>query len=185
MFTLDHKLLTARAGAMVLAAAGTVAASALYGRARLLRWGASDEEIVGPLPGDDLIGEPDLSSTRAITVRRSPDVIWPWIAQLGQGRGRFYSYDFLENLVGCEIHSADRVPEWQHVQVGDEVRLAPQFPLRVALVEPGRALVLQEARHEVRRRTTSPGRSSCASSPTARRGCPPASATATTAGGLG
>jgi hypothetical protein len=121
-----------------------MAALALFGRSRLLRWGATDEEIAAAQPGDDLIGDANVTATRAITIRRSPDVVWPWIAQLGQGRGGFYSYDFLENLVGCDIHSADRVvSEWQHVEVGDEVRLAPTAGLKVAIFEPGRALVLQ------------------------------------------
>jgi hypothetical protein len=70
--------------------------------------------------------------------------VWPWIAQLGQGRGGFYTYDFLENLVGCDIHSADRiVREWQSSAVGDEVRLHPEVGLRVALLDPGTALVLR------------------------------------------
>jgi hypothetical protein len=117
---------------------------AFSGRRRLLRWGATDEEIAALQPGDDLIGDANVTATRAITIRRSPDVVWPWIAQLGQGRGGFYSYDFLENLVGCDIHSADRVvPEWQRISVGDEVRLAPTSGLKVAIFEPGRALVLQ------------------------------------------
>jgi hypothetical protein len=70
--------------------------------------------------------------------------VWPWIAQLGQGRSGFYSYDFLESLAGCDIHSAARiVPEWQDVGVGDEVRLAPEVGLVVAFVERGRSLVLR------------------------------------------
>lgn len=74
----------------------------------------------------------------------APGTLWPWIAQLGQGRGGFYSYDFLENLVGCDVHSATRVhPEWQQVAVGTEVRLAPQVPLVVVAIEPGAALVLR------------------------------------------
>jgi hypothetical protein len=117
---------------------------AFSGRTRLLRWGATDEEMVATQPGDDLIPDPNVTATRAITIRRSPDVVWPWIAQLGQGRGGFYSYDFLENLLGFDIHSTDRVvPEWQQLEVGDEVRLAPAVGLKAAIVEPGRALVLQ------------------------------------------
>jgi hypothetical protein len=133
-----------RAAAIAVAASGSVAALALIGRSRLLRWGATDEEIAAAQPGDELIGDANVTATRAITIRRSPHVVWPWIAQLGQGRGGFYSYDFLENLVGCDIHSADRVvPEWQQLEVGDDVRLAPTTGLRVAILEPGRALVLQ------------------------------------------
>ena len=70
--------------------------------------------------------------------------MWPWIAQLGQGRGGFYSYDFLENLAGCHIHSADSVvAEWQEIKPGDEVRLAPQVGLEVAAVTPGGSLILR------------------------------------------
>ena len=72
------------------------------------------------------------------------DQVWPWLAQLGQGRGGLYSYDLLENLVGCKIHSADHiVAEWQTLEVGDEVRLHPEVPLEVAIVQPPRTLVLQ------------------------------------------
>jgi hypothetical protein len=130
------------AGLTVVAAAA--AAYVLLARPRLLKWGATDQEFDEPLRGDELIAIADLTATRAITIHASADQVWPWIAQLGQGRGGFYSYDFLENLVGCDIHSADRiVPEWQHVQVGDEVRLAPEVGLVVAHLERGRALVLR------------------------------------------
>jgi hypothetical protein len=87
---------------------------------------------------------PDLVATRAITVRTSPGRVWPWIAQLGQGRGGFYSYDFLENLAGCDIHSADRiVPEWLDIKIGDEIKLAPAVGLEVIALEPERSLVLR------------------------------------------
>jgi hypothetical protein len=132
--------------AIAVAAIGSIAALALIGRGRLLRWGATDGEIATHQPGDELISDADVTATRAITIHRSPGVVWPWIAQLGQGRGGFYSYDFLENLVGCDIHSSDRVvPEWQQLGVGDEVRLAPTAGLKVAILEPRRALVLEGA----------------------------------------
>jgi hypothetical protein len=116
----------------------------LFARPRHLQWGASTQECEVSLPGDDLIASPDLTATRAITVRGSAGQVWPWIAQLGQGRGGFYSYDFVENLVGCDIHSADRIfPGWQDIRVGDVVRLAPGAGLDVAAVEPGRSLVLR------------------------------------------
>ena len=107
-------------------------------------WGATAREFAASLPGDDLIGQPDLSATRAVSIAAGPLAVWPWIAQLGQGRGGFYSYDFLENLAGCRIHSADRVvPEWQQLRTGDEVRLAPTVGLKVAAIHPGRWLVLR------------------------------------------
>ena len=121
-----------------------MAAYTLLARRWQFRWGATDKEFEEQLPGDDLIENADITATRAITIRASAGQVWPWIAQLGQGRGGFYSYDFLENLVGCNIHSADRiVPEWQDVEVGDEVRFAPAVGLAVATLEQGRSLVLR------------------------------------------
>jgi hypothetical protein len=132
------------AAAAGAAAIGSAAAYVLAVRPWQLRWGATDEERDATLAGDDLIPTPDLMATRAITVHAAAAQVWPWIAQLGQGRGGFYSYDALENLVGCHIHSADRVvPEWQDLKVGDQVKLHPEVGLGVAVVEPGRALVLR------------------------------------------
>ena len=129
--------------ALSLIGGATVACTVLARRWQL-RWGATDQESEEPLPGDNLITHADLAATRAITIRASSSEVWPWIAQLGQGRGGFYSYDFLENLVGCEIHSADRiVPEWQDIGVGDEVRFAPEVGLTVASLEQGRSVVLR------------------------------------------
>ena len=97
-----------------------------------------------PLAGDELLARADASATRGITIRASAADVWPWIAQLGQGRGGFYSYDFLENLVGCHMRSADSiVPQWQDIEAGSEVRLHPKVALLVAAVEPPRALVLR------------------------------------------
>lgn len=125
-------------------AIGAAAAYVLAVRPWQLRWGATDQESDGFLPGDALIANPDLTATRAITVHVAAEQVWPWIAQLGQGQGGFYSYDALENLVGCNIHSADQiVPEWQDIIVGDQVKLHPEVGLDVAVVEQGRALVLR------------------------------------------
>jgi hypothetical protein len=83
-----------------------------------------------------------------VTIQAPPERVWPWLVQLGQGRGGLYSYDRLENLFGLDMHSADRiVPELQHLQVGDEIRLVPediQAPLilKVAAIEPERWLVM-------------------------------------------
>lgn len=132
---------------LAIVAAGFAAMGVVYARVlrpRHLRWGATGEEVEADLPGDELIPHPSLVATRAISVRSSADRVWPWIAQLGQGRGGFYSYDWLENLFGCDIHSADRiVPGWQDVAIGDDVRLAPEVALSVAAVDPGRSLVLR------------------------------------------
>ena len=111
-----------------------------------LRWGATDEEVNMPLPGDEFVGDPKLNATHAITINAPAADVWPWLVQLGQRRGGFYSYSWLENLVGCDMHNADRiVPEWQELKVGDEVWLHPKAPpLRVLAIEPGRAIVLEK-----------------------------------------
>jgi hypothetical protein len=127
----------------VIAISAAAAGYVLLGRQWLFHWGATSIEAREKLPGDDLLADADLTATRAITIRCPTEQVWPWIAQLGQGRGGFYSYDRLENLVGCDIHSANRiVPEFQNVEVGDEVRLAPEVGLRVTALETGRTLVL-------------------------------------------
>jgi hypothetical protein len=121
------------------------AAAAGYALARrkALRWGATEVELAVGLPGDELLLDADLVATRAVTVRAPAEQVWPWLVQLGQGRGGFYSYDGLENLVGLGIRSADRVEErWQDLAEGDLVRLGGQVGLTVARLEPAHALVL-------------------------------------------
>lgn len=131
--------------AIAAAVAGGIAAAYIgAGRSRQLRWGATGEEVDAVLAGDDLITAPDLTATRAVTIHAPADLIWPWIAQLGQGRGGFYTYDWLENLLGLDMRSADRVvSEWQDIQAGDQIRLAADVGLAVAIAEPGRALVIR------------------------------------------
>jgi hypothetical protein len=118
-------------------------------RPRMLNWGATPAEVARTLPGDDLLPDAGAESTMAITVDTPPDAIWPWLCQLGQEQGGFYSYEWAENLVGLDIHNADRiVPEWQDLAVGDAVRLgrADRFPdatLEVAAFDPEASLVLR------------------------------------------
>jgi hypothetical protein len=113
------------------------------------RWGATPAEIAGAMPGDELVPFPKLISTRAVTIGAPPTEVWPWLAQIGQGRGGFYSFDSLENLLRCDIHSADRiVPELQQLHEGDLILLAPAAGApgyRVAAVEPPQVLVLAGA----------------------------------------
>lgn len=114
-------------------------------RRRYNRHGATDDELQRPLPGDDLVREPKLGYTRAITIDAPVDQVWPWVVQFGQGRGGFYSYDALENLAGCGIHSTDEIlPEHQELAVGDVVRSGrdTQPCWQVVDVEPPHHLVL-------------------------------------------
>lgn len=116
------------------------------------RWGTSPRERVGELPGDKLVSEPADQVTHAVEIDASPDEVWQWLVQLGQNRGGFYSYDVLENLVGADIHTVDRiVPSYQELSEGDVIRLAPEdYPVsrpdsapEVAHIEENRALVIQ------------------------------------------
>jgi len=107
-----------------------------------LRWGASDDEVHQALPGDNLIAEPNYQYTRAITILAPPEEIWPWLEQIGQDRGGFYTYNWIEKLSGLDIHNVYHiVPEWQHLEVGDMVRLSPSYQMEVAVLEEARAIV--------------------------------------------
>jgi len=113
---------------------------------RRASWGATDVEISRSLPGDELVPQNKWGYTHAITIRASAAEIWPWLVQIGQGRGGFYSYEFLENLIGCNIHNADRIiPEFQHLDVGDEIRHHQKFhPYKVVEVKPEKVIVLHD-----------------------------------------
>jgi hypothetical protein len=109
------------------------------------RHGATDDELVRPLPGDELVRDAKLGYTRAITIDAPVEQVWPWLVQFGQGRGGFYSYDALENLVGCGVHSADEIlPEHQQLAVGDLIRSGRdnQPCWQVVEVDPPHHLVL-------------------------------------------
>ena len=115
-------------------------------RPRMHRWGATDQETYRPLAGDDLIPRPMQQSTRAITVHAPAGTVWPWLVQLGQGRGGFYSYEWLQNRFGLDMHNAERiVPELQELHEGETISLAPDegLPMLVARLVPNEALVLR------------------------------------------
>jgi hypothetical protein len=109
-------------------------------------WGISAEAAARRHPGDDLVVEPRWSWTHAVEIEASSADVWPWVAQIGAERAGFYSYQWLENLVGCGVRNAEQVrPEWQ-VNVGQELVLhpAPEAPrLKVVAVERGRYFVAQ------------------------------------------
>jgi hypothetical protein len=109
-----------------------------------LTWGATSGEAQQSLPGDDLIPAPDLLSTRAVTVDAPPSAIWPWLMQMGSGKGGVYTYDWIENVLGLNMHSADRIlPEFQDRKVGDVEQLGKSGPrLRVEVLDAERTMVL-------------------------------------------
>ena len=130
-------------------------------QSRRNRWGATDAELVRSLPGDQLIPKPKWMWTHAVTVNATADQVWPWLVQMGQGRGGFYSYEFLENLTGCNIHNADRIiPELQNLKIGDGIKLHPKAPpLPMTLIEPRRSLVLHAKDYAPDNQSNHPARS--------------------------
>src|SRR6195256_2783466 len=108
---------------------------------RTLTWGATTAEATARLPGDELLEHPDAVSTRAVTIDAPAAAVWPWLAQMGPSpRGGAYTYDWVENLLGLDMHSVDRVPpDFQHPQVGDTIGFG-EHQMRVDRVEPLRVL---------------------------------------------
>lgn len=107
------------------------------------RWGATDEEVKRPMPGDEEVPEPMCASTRAVTIESKPEDIWPWIVQIGTGKAGWYSYEWIERAMGLDVTNADRViPEFQNLKVGDQVPLAPDFGIPVKVIEANRLLLL-------------------------------------------
>ena len=125
-------------------------ATPFVGRRRL-RWGTLGSEAGDDLPGDELVPEPKWSYTLGIGVDAAPEAVWPWIAQIGQGRGGFYTYQTLENLAGCKITNATEIlPNHQDLAVGEAIYLHPTAPaMRVEIVDPPDVLVLAGSPAEV------------------------------------
>jgi hypothetical protein len=130
------------------------ATAVVFVRPAYLTWGSTAAERRGALPGDELVANPRYRVDHAITIHAPAAAVWPWLAQMGQDRGGFYSYDWLERLFGVDIRNANEIhPEWQRLGVGDLVRATQPGYLggifgedlgwRVAALESGRAVVLQ------------------------------------------
>ncbi len=127
-------------------AAGVVVMTAAlltpFTRGRRARWGAGRPAAARRYPGDELVPQPRWGWTHAVQVQAPAADVWPWVAQMGADRGGFYSYQWLENLIGCQVRNATEIhPEWA-AREGGELRLHPKAPpLRIVSVQPGRALV--------------------------------------------
>ncbi len=128
------------------------------GRPWYLRWGATDVEVAMQLPGDEIVPDRNSVSTRALTVHAPAAKVYPWLLQIGQARGGMYSYEWLENLIGCDMHNVYQiVPELQQVSLGQEIRMGPEgYPLyHVAGYAPGQSFVMRAA--DPKTKTPGPG----------------------------
>jgi hypothetical protein len=104
-----------------------------------LRWGATDEEVDRPMPGDEINAQPSFNGTRAVTVRARPEHIWPWLVQMGYRRAGFYSYDWIDN---DRIPSADRIiPAYQDLKVKGPIPMASDSYAEVVALDPGRSML--------------------------------------------
>lgn len=133
--------------------AGILWLTALYWfpvRRWFTRWGTTPEELERVMPGDGLIDNPTHTSTGAITVNAPPEDIWPWLVQMGTGRGGMYSYDWLDRLFGfLDRPSATRIlPEFQALAVGDKIPWG-RDEQTVEVLEPNRALALRLDSHGI------------------------------------
>lgn len=134
----------------IMAAIGIGALYLAHVRPRMYGWGARADELCATLPGDELVVAGVPRTTRAVTIHAAPHQVWPWLAQIGEDRGGFYSYDLLERAVGADVHNADVIhPQWQRLGVGDTIWLARRYGRAarqlVAAVQPASHLVLVSA----------------------------------------
>jgi hypothetical protein len=120
-----------------------VASYALLVRPRILRWGASDEELRQPYPSPDIISGGERGATMAVTIDAPPSRVWPWLVQMGCNRAGWYSWDVLDN---GGVPSAQRIhPEWQDITIGTRLASTPSAKtwFEVAALHPGRFLGLR------------------------------------------
>jgi hypothetical protein len=129
------------AAGITAAVIGTLAAL----RPRLSRWGATEHEAEMRLPGDDLADENSISVTHAVEVNADVDSVWPWLIQVGQGRGGFYSYTWLQTLIGSTVKNVEDISvNLQKLKEGDQITLHPSVSaLRVVNLDPPQNLVLE------------------------------------------
>lgn len=108
------------------------------------KWGLRSDLVKRKYPGDDIISDPKTEFTHGIEINAPSEFVWPWIAQMGQGRGGFYSYELLENLIGLEIYNSNKIiPAYQKPFVGDRIPFGPATAYPLVICDPGKAMVIE------------------------------------------
>ena len=137
----------ARIGALLACLVALLAVYFGIARPWFRRWGATDAEVTMPLPGDEIVPAARSQETRALTIAAPAEQVWPWLTQIGQNKGGFYSYRILENLVGCEMPDVRVLdPTLQHWKLGDKLWMYPPEKAggigyaSLAAFQPGRAM---------------------------------------------
>ena len=128
-----------------------IAVVTFFGGLALMRpwgenWNATPAETHLALAGDDLVPAAQ-RTTMAITIHAPAAQVWPWVAQMGAGRGGLYSYEWFENMINCQMVNSNNIrPEFQDIKPGELVRMcAGDFgppPWVVRDLVPGQALIL-------------------------------------------
>lgn len=113
-------------------------------------WGATDAEVNGTMPGDDIVDGARLVATRSITLDATPDAVFPWLRQMGFGRAGWYSYDLVDNLGRRSATSVN--PDWQTLEAGDPVPGGPVDFIAVIVDAPHRLVLHLGSSPEKRRR---------------------------------
>lgn len=130
-------------------ALGTAAFIALHELGR--HWGATRDEVRGPMAGDDIVPHAKGETTHAITIHAAPRDVWPWLVQMGYHRAGWYTYPWVDRyLWRIDNPSAARIiPELQDLSVGDTVPDGEPGTAfyRVAVLEAPRRLVLHSTSH--------------------------------------
>ena len=129
-------------GAAVFAAGAALSATAVYAYAVgpwWRRWGVDPLDASAALPGDDLVADASVSDTRSLEIDAPPDAVWPWLVQMGFGRGGWYSYDAMD-MRGRSSDAID--PDLQSLAVGDLIPTSPTTGFVVKGLDPHRSLVL-------------------------------------------
>jgi hypothetical protein len=147
----EHCARLKKLGGVAAGIAATAAAgAALYVyviRPWHLRWQTTADEATGPMPGDDLVTDPNITLTRVITIEAPPAAVWPWLVQMGYRRAGWYSYDLFDN---DNVHVHRIVPEFQDLKVGDIMRTDAEGGFRVEAIDPGRSIVAMIHGQEMR-----------------------------------
>jgi hypothetical protein len=134
-----------RALALVLLLGVALAAAARVGR----RSGVTGAELATPLPGDDVVPDARVVIDRATTLSAPSERVWPWIVQLGKGRGGWYFPAWIEAVVPRHRRGLRHVePRWQRLAVGDVIPDwgGPGATFEVVTLDPPRALVHRSVR---------------------------------------
>jgi hypothetical protein len=110
-----------------------------------MHWGATEDEAHGIVAGDELMPRARTVSTRVVEIAALPSAVWPWLVQMGPGRGGAYTYDWIERRLGVDIRNVDRVvPELQDLKVDDEIAM-PGYTMRVERLDREQAMVVRSS----------------------------------------